>query len=223
MTRPILDARTQPLRRVVIADGDADTRSMYREALRGLPLDIVDVGDGCDALVQCLIEAPALLIMDTYLSTLDGYHLCQLLRRDHATRSVAILIVTAEGRPAELTRLRQVGGTHVLSKPLPIDRFCAEVLRLSEGVAPETADARPDGPGKAASRRFRRFETTAPPHEPPALHCRECDRPLAYQKSRVGGVSESNPEQWDQFHCPGCAEVFEYRHRTRHLRRVIDQ
>jgi CheY-like chemotaxis protein len=222
MTQPVPDISAQPRRRVVIADGDADTRSMYREALGGLPLDIVEADDGCDALVQCLIEPPALLVTDTYLSTIDGYQLCQLLRRDRATRSVPVLIVTAESRPAELTRLRQVGATHVLFKPLPLDGFCTEVRRLSEGVAPEVADVRTPGSGTVASRTFHRFETAAPPYVPPVLHCRDCERPLVYQKSRVGGVSASYPEQWDQFRCPGCARVFEYRHRTRHLRQVVD-
>ena len=224
MNRTVPDPVAQPLRRVVLADGDADTRSMYREALRPLPLDIVEAEEGCDALVQCLFKPPALLITDTYLSTVDSYQLCQVLRRDRATRSVPILILTSEGRPAELARLRLAGATSVLSKPFPLDGFCAEVLRLSEGIAPEMTDAPANatGSGKAASRTFRRFDTTAPPHEPPVVHCRECDRLLDYQKSRVGGVSPSNPEQWDQFRCRGCAAAFEYRHRTRRLRQAFE-
>jgi twitching motility two-component system response regulator PilG len=222
MTRPVPEPIAQPLLRVVLADGDGDTRSMYREALRPLALDMVEAADGRDALVQCLIEPPALLIADTHLATVDGYQLCQLLRRDRATRSVPILMVTSEGRPAELTRLRQLGATHILSKPLPRDGLCAEVQRLCAGVTPDVTDVPIDGAVKAASRAFRRFETTAPPHLPPVLRCAECDRLLDYQKSRVGGVSQSNPEQWDRFRCPGCAGEFEYRHRTRRLRQVLD-
>jgi CheY-like chemotaxis protein len=221
MTRPVPEPRAQPLLRVVIADGDADTRSMYREALRPLALDIVEVDDGRDALVQCLIEPPALLIADTQLSSVDGYALCQLLRRDGATRAVPILMVTSESRSAELTRLRQLGATQVLSKPLPLEGFCLEVTQLCDGVAPPDEPEVPvGGTGKAACRAFHRFETTTPPHRPPVLHCLECDRPLDYQKSRVGGVSSSNREQWDQLRCPGCAGTFEYRHRTKKLRLV---
>jgi twitching motility two-component system response regulator PilG len=221
MTRPASDAIAQPLRRVVIADGDADTRMMYREALRSLPLDIVETEDGRDALVQCLIEPPALLVADTYLTTIDGYQLCQLLRRDRATRSVPILIVTSEARPVELTRLRQLGATRIVPKPLALDGFCEAVLGLSESAAPEAIDVPINDSGKAASKAFRRFETMAPPRVPPVLHCPECDRVMDYQKSRVGGVSQSNPEQWDQFGCAGCAAVFEYRHRTRRLRQAF--
>src|SRR3954466_2299726 len=36
----------EPALRVVIAEADDDTRGMYREALRRLPLEIVDAADG---------------------------------------------------------------------------------------------------------------------------------------------------------------------------------
>ena len=224
MARTVPDPLARPLRRVIIADGDADSRSMYREALRPFHCDIVEAVEGRDALVQCLIQPPALLITDTYLSAVDGYQLCQLLRRDRATRFVPILILTSEGRPAELARLRLAGATSVLSKPFPLDGFRADVLRLVEAVEPAAADAAANAMGsrRAASRTFRRFETTAPPHLPPVLHCRQCDRLLAYQRSKVGGVSQRSPEQWDQFRCPACDATFEYRHRTRRLRKAFD-
>lgn len=223
MRQTVPDPIALPLRRVVIADGDADTRSMYREALRRLPFWVVEAADGRDALVQCLLVIPALLVTDTYLSTVDGYQLCQLLRRDRATRSVPILMLTSEGRSVELARLRMAGATSVLSKPFSLDAFRAEAVRLSEAIEPQVTEtpARATG-SQAASRTFHRFDTTAPPNIPPVLHCRGCDRLLTYQKSRVGGVSQSNPEQWDQFHCAGCAATFEYRHRTRRLRRAFE-
>jgi predicted RNA-binding Zn-ribbon protein involved in translation (DUF1610 family) len=40
-----------------------------------------------------------------------------------------------------------------------------------------------------------------------------------YEQSHIGGVSAKHPEQWDDFICPTCG-TFEYRHRTRKLRRV---
>ena len=220
MTRPVPEPAAERLFRVVIADGDPDTRTLYREALEGLPLEIVEAGDGRDALVQCLMERPALLIADTQLATIDGYQLCQLLRRDDATHTLPILMVTSESRPAELTRLRHMGATHILSKPLALDGFSPEVQRLCEGVDPGPTGIPAPGCVQAKSRNFRRFDTTTPPQLPPGLRCRACDQPLDYQRSRVGGVSQNNPEQWDRFRCPQCSGHYEYRHRTKTVRAV---
>lgn len=217
MTAPCLDPSNRPLRRVVIADGDADTRALYREALDGLYLDIVEVADGRDALVQCLLQRPSLLIADSHLAIIDGYHLCRVLRQDGVTATVPILVVTSESRPAERTRLRQQGATSVLSKPIALDGFHAAVRSLCDGVHVAEVDAARVA-YRPASRVHQRFETTAPPEPPPELRCKHCDHPLAYQSSRVGGVSSTNPEQWDVFRCPQCVRRFEFRHRTHTLR-----
>ena len=49
--------------------------------------------------------------------------------------------------------------------------------------------------------------------------CPTCDRPLVYERSHIGGVTERFSEQWDYYTCTGCGP-FQYRQRTRALRSV---
>jgi CheY-like chemotaxis protein len=218
----------EPAPRVVVAEADDDTRMLYREALRPLGVDVVDAADGRDALVQCLLQPPALVITDTWLPFVNGYDLCALLRRDSLTRGVPIIVVTADTRTAELVTLRQLGAISILSKPVLVDVLAEEVERI-RGEPPPSAvqSAKRDVDGRppmlhppSATRSFHRFETTAPAMSPPALHCPDCDRPLQFRKSRIGGVTRRNAEQWDEFHCLECAGEFEYRHRTKLLRPI---
>ena len=232
MKRLNIHPQPEPLLRVVVADADADTRTLYREILRPLSVVLIEASDGRDALVKCLVEPPALLITETRLPGVDGYALCELLRRDALTRSVPILVVTSEIHPAQLARIRRLGASVVLSKPAPVDGLVSEVARLcADAAAPpaaEQADSQSEKPDAiaasaaktAATRSFRRFETTQPPAEPPALRCTSCDMDLDYQKSRIGGVTQRDAEQWDEFRCPRCHRAYEYRHRTRKLRPV---
>ena len=74
-------------------------------------------------------------------------------------------------------------------------------------------------PSRAASRQYQRYVTTAPPLVPPALRCPECDTGLLFEESYVGGVTQKFSEQWDRFRCPDGCGSFQYRHRTRQLRR----
>jgi twitching motility two-component system response regulator PilG len=222
----------EPLRRVVVADADGDTRALYREIFAPLNVVLIEAADGRDALVKCLIEPPALLITESRLPGIDGYALCELLRRDRATRSIPIVVVTSEVHPVQLARVRQVGANVILSKPVSVDALTSEVARLCDDPAgpasAEQADAAAEAPGAiasatpktAATRAFKRFDTTAPPAQPPALRCLSCDAELEYQKSRIGGVTQRDAEQWDEFRCPRCTGALEYRHRTRKLRQV---
>ena len=70
------------------------------------------------------------------------------------------------------------------------------------------------------SRTFNRHSTITPPSTPPALVCPSCDTPLTYQDSHIGGVSEQHREQWDYFECPAHCGRFQYRQRTRKLRKL---
>jgi predicted RNA-binding Zn-ribbon protein involved in translation (DUF1610 family) len=68
---------------------------------------------------------------------------------------------------------------------------------------------------------LQRGDTILPPIAPPSLHCPECGEALKYLRSHIGGVSIKHREQWDYFLCPNCG-TFEYRVRTRKIRRVVD-
>jgi len=66
-----------------------------------------------------------------------------------------------------------------------------------------------------------RHYTSTPPVPAPTLLCPICDQPLRYTQSYMGGVSAKHAEQWDYFECSGGCGTFQYRQRTRKLRRVL--
>jgi two-component system, chemotaxis family, chemotaxis protein CheY len=207
--------------RILVADADDDTRSLYRESLRRAGCDVVDAVDGRDALVKALSHRPELVITETRLPILDGYALCEVLRRDSITRGVPILVVTTETHPTELHRAHEAGADLVLTKPVPLDVLIHEIQRLLR--SPEQPNEPATGTDasskhRAQSKAHPRFETRTPPAPPPLLVCPSCDRPLIYEASHIGGVNSRFPEQWDDYSCPESCGTFVYRHRTRKLR-----
>ena len=216
--------RHQEVPRILIAEGDADTRALYRESLRTLEAEVIDAADGRSALVSALVQRPSILITYTRLPGFDGYHLCDVLRRDGATRTVPILVVTSESRPSELQRARDAGADRVLIKPLSPEALLQEVQQLLR----QTRDRRPaqGTPTNRAARRVTakaahlREVTLSPPISPRDLVCPSCDRALTYQHSYLGGVSVKHAEQWDRYTCRQKCGSFEYRVRTRKLRSV---
>jgi hypothetical protein len=73
--------------------------------------------------------------------------------------------------------------------------------------------------GVVAAPRKTQF-TNCPDPPAPTLICPDCDRRLIYERSAISGTKTT--ERWDHFECPECRESFEYRHRTRRLRRVVE-
>jgi CheY-like chemotaxis protein len=118
---------TPPL--ILIADPDDDNRAMYHETLRAAGYAVTEASDGQAALTEALMRRPALVLMELRLPLVDGYGLCEVLRREPETRSVPILVVTAEARARELARIRDAGANAVLVKPAVPDAVLCEVER----------------------------------------------------------------------------------------------
>ena len=212
--------------RILVADPDSDTRTLYREVLQGRGSDIVDAVDGRDAMVRALSVRPSLVITELDLPILDGFAFCSVLRRDSLTRTVPIVVVTAESRASEVDRARAAGADVVLIKPVMPQVLLWEIDRLLEQPPRDAAESGERKATRSGSRHtslkkaYQRVTTTTPAIPPPDLWCPRCDRPLLYQRSFVGGVSQRQPEQWDQFDCPAKCGTFEYRQRTRSVRAV---
>ena len=208
--------------RILVAEHDADARAVYRELFVSTGADVVEAADGREALVSALCKPPALLFTDLRLPLLDGYALCEILRRDLATARVPILVFTGDLRPSSSVRVRAAGADTVILKPADCGQVLAEARRLLVGRAPRTL-ASPGDELRAVKERKRRkvsgrFETTTPALPSPSLACPRCDQPLTHHRSYVGGVL-THAEQWDELECGMCGR-FEYRHRTASLRPV---
>jgi two-component system chemotaxis response regulator CheY len=186
--------------------------------LQAAGCDVADAADGREALTKALSQRPSVVIIETHLPIFDSITLCSVLRRDTVTRSVPILVLTTETQEAELNRAYAAGADAIAIKPLSPETLLQQIQRLLERPTRNATAETLEG-AQSLSKTHSRFQTTTPPKTPPALVCPSCDGPLTYQRSHVGGVSHRHPEQWDEFSCPLCG-TFEYRQRTRRLRRV---
>jgi CheY-like chemotaxis protein len=235
MTEPSSPLPARPDLFALLVDRDDDTRRMYSEYLRVHAFIIEQATDGREALAKALARHHDVIVTETRLSGIDGYQLCGLLRRDEATAATPIVVITGEAYASDIDRAYRAGATVVLTKPCLPEVLWAEICRMFEssngalaakhsGLEARVDEARPAGNGRSRrpilSRTHQRGDTTAPPKAPPALVCPACDTPLAYQRSHVGGVSARHAEQWDYYECPTGCGSFQYRQRTRKIRRA---
>jgi CheY-like chemotaxis protein len=227
----------------LLVDRDPDTRKMYAEYLRlSAACDTDEAEDGREALAKAMTRHPDVIVTETRLPGINGFDLCALLRRDTSTSAIRIIFVTGDAFETDVRRAERVGADAVLTKPCLPEVLLGEIRR----VLRESMELRQRGAAVRArtrdqlehsneliersqatafkrtmlSRTHVREDTTEPPIVPPALICPHCDMPLRYLRSHVGGVSVRHPEQWDYFECTAGCGTFQYRERTRKLRKV---
>ncbi len=226
----------------LFAEPHADTLVMYREHFRSAGIEIEEAREGREALAKALARSHDLIVTETRLRGIDGYDLCRLLRNDSATQATPIVVLTGDAFGRDAERARRAGADSVLVTPCLPDVLLTEIQRLHRLVQ-RSADlrSRSDALGtqvaqqiarshrlqqaiaqqrRALSKTFARGDTTTPPLAPPHLHCPMCDQLLEYRYSQIGGVSERHREQWDYYECAKGCGTFQYRQRTRKLRKV---
>ena len=229
----------------LVVDRDDDSRLLYTEFLELNQWRVIAAAGGPEALAKAIAERPDVVVSETRLPGFDGLTLSELLRRDCSTAHIPFVFVSSDATSANLARAAAAGALGVLTKPcLPealletIERVLqrSRELRLKSTAVQAMAQTR-SARATAVQERVRqqrvagmmtlkkalqRGDTVVPPTPPPALTCPNCDKALRYVRSHVGGVSVKHREQWDYFECARRCGTFEYRTRTRKLKRVSD-
>ncbi len=130
--------------RLLIADDRADNRALLRELLRGQPLDILEAGDGNEAVALAQVHHPDLILLDLAMPGLDGLEAARRLRPDPVTAQTPILGITAADTRDNDAALSQVF-ERILRKPLAREDLLAALarwLRTDEAPqAPPTGDS----------------------------------------------------------------------------------
>ncbi len=89
--------------KILVVDDEPEAVELVEFNLKQSGFDVVTAADGADALKKAHSALPSLIVLDLMLPEVDGLEVCKMLRRDPATASVPIVMVTAKA--AEIDRI----------------------------------------------------------------------------------------------------------------------
>ena len=116
--------------RVLVVDDDPDMLRLLARMIEGEGMRADTVPDGDAALVHAMASPPDLLLLDVMLPGLDGFSVCERLKRDPATAMIPIVLVTALADTASRVRGIRAGADDFLSKPVQREELIARVQTL---------------------------------------------------------------------------------------------
>lgn len=133
----------QRSRSVLVVDDEADIREIVRRVLAEVDpaLRIEEAADGYEAGIKIGSQRPDLVVMDVRMPRVDGLSLCRSIRQNAATRAIKVIAITAFPEQDIIRRMYDAGADLCLIKPLQLEHFRLEVLRLLNEVGRETATA----------------------------------------------------------------------------------
>jgi DNA-binding response OmpR family regulator len=86
--------------------------------------------DGEQALAQMAAFEPDLVLLDAMLPLRDGFEVCQKIRENSGWNRVKIVMLSAKGRDAEVSKGLALGADAYITKPFSTRELIALVQRL---------------------------------------------------------------------------------------------
>ena len=103
--------------RILAVEDEPDLIELIKYHLLRAGHLVATAGTGWDALEQIRRERPDLILLDLMLPDLDGFGVCEILRRDLATVTIPIIIVSAWSSPDTRNLGLELGALDYLTKP----------------------------------------------------------------------------------------------------------
>ena len=125
--------RETPL--ILVVDDDPTQRILVQEALEAAGFETDEAENGTEGIAKTGDLRPHLVILDVMMPDLDGFAVCQAVRKDPRTEHIPILIVTGLEDDESIEQAFEVGATNFLVKPINwalLGHQVRYVLRASE-------------------------------------------------------------------------------------------
>jgi putative two-component system response regulator len=115
---------------ILVVDDMPDNVALIRAHLTMNGYRVIEANDGQEALRQVAVHRPDLILLDVMMPILDGYEVCQRLKRDQATILTPIVIVSALTDQEDRIRGIDAGADDFLTKPFDRTELLARVRSL---------------------------------------------------------------------------------------------
>ena len=125
--------------RILVADSNATIRKLLRHSLAKEDYEIIEAGDGQQALdIAMQRPEPHAILIDARIKGVNGLDVCRRLKGDMQYRTVPVIVMTTTGDSEEVSEAVAAGADEFLSKPIhrcELEVRLRSIARMHQGNA----------------------------------------------------------------------------------------
>jgi len=117
-------------KKLLVVEDNIEMLRLLRLSFKRAGFSIATATNGIEALKKARSVSPDLIVLDLILPELDGFAVCETLRKAAPTKSIPIIILT--GLTSEFTRLAgmEAGATEFVNKPVSPQHLISRIEGL---------------------------------------------------------------------------------------------
>lgn len=123
------------MKKILVADDKPAGRELVRTVLESCGYEVIEAGDGVEALASARLHNPDLIILDIHMPSLDGFGVMRDLAKDPKLKFTPVMALTASAMAGDRDRAEAAGFSSYMTKPIRLDILRNEAARLLKSGA----------------------------------------------------------------------------------------
>jgi DNA-binding response OmpR family regulator len=119
-------------KRILIADDEPNIVAAVEYLLKRSGYEVSVARNGAEALELVETSFPDLVVLDVMMPVKSGYEVCMRMRERPDWRHIKIIMLSAKGRDAEVTKGLSVGADLYITKPFSTRELTSKIKELLE-------------------------------------------------------------------------------------------
>jgi signal transduction histidine kinase/DNA-binding response OmpR family regulator len=124
-----IEYETQGKNIILVVEDSADMRNYIRASLEPL-YHVIEAADGKEGIRKGREIIPDLIISDIMMPEVNGYELCNVLKRDISTSHIPIILLTAKASEESVIQGLEIGADDYITKPFNTKILAARIKNL---------------------------------------------------------------------------------------------
>ena len=117
-------------KKILVVEDNTDLLAVLRLSLKAAGFAVATATNGIEALKKAHSLSPDLIVLDLVLPELDGFAVCETLRRGPATAPIPIVVLTGLTSEAARSAGLKAGACEFITKPVSPKHLVARIKEL---------------------------------------------------------------------------------------------
>ena len=120
------------MKKVLIVEDEHELLDFMKMRLEANDYEVIGACDGKEGYEKACKEKPDLILLDLMLPKIDGYWVCDMLKKDKRHENIPIIIITAKSGGENQKLAEECGADAYMQKPFDIEVLLAKIASLLE-------------------------------------------------------------------------------------------
>jgi len=117
-------------KKILIVDDSPVARQLHAFIVKSAGFDIVESENGSDAYEKILSDSFDMIITDINMPKMDGFALCEQIRKNEQYQNTPIIIVSTESESSDKMKGLQAGANLYIVKPVKAEELVENIKML---------------------------------------------------------------------------------------------